>query len=125
MKLEELMEGTIWIKYDGEEYKVPGPDHRDQSDYFTDDKEDAIGTAKAMHGDDIIIKFKRVSVVESVPSAGLSKKQKAAIVKKSRKGGDIGKKGKGFEKVVAAAKKAGAKDPEAVAGAAMWKNVKR
>ena len=42
-------------------------------------------------------------------------------VKKAKKGGDIGKKGKGFKKVVAAAKKGGAKDPEAVAAAAMWK----
>jgi len=59
------------------------------------------------------------------PSAGLSKKKKSAVAKKARKGGDIGKKGKGFEKVVKAAKKGGAKDPEAVAAAAMWKNVPR
>ncbi len=59
------------------------------------------------------------------PSAGLSKEQKSSIAKKARKGGDIGKKGKGFEKVVASAKKSGADDPEAVAAAAMWKNAKR
>lgn len=62
---------------------------------------------------------------EKKPSAGLSKKKKSAIVKKAKKGGDIGKKGKGFKKVAAAAKKGGAKDPEAVAAAAMWKNVAR
>lgn len=55
------------------------------------------------------------------PSAGLSKKQKSSIVKKAKAGKDIGKKGKGFEKIVKAAKKSGAKDPEAVAGAAFWK----
>lgn len=55
------------------------------------------------------------------PSAGLSKKQKSAIVKKAKAGKDMGKKGKGFEKIVKAAKKSGAKDPEAVAGAAFWK----
>lgn len=55
------------------------------------------------------------------PSAGLSKKQKSSIVKKAKKGKDFGKKGKGFEKIVKAAKKSGAKDPEAVAGAAFWK----
>jgi len=62
---------------------------------------------------------------EKKPSAGLSKKKKSATVKKAKKGGDIGKKGKGFKKVAAAAKKGGAKDPEAVAAAAMWKNVPR
>lgn len=62
---------------------------------------------------------------EKKPSAGLSKKKKSALVKKAKKGGDIGKKGKGFKKVAAAAKKGGAKDPEAVAAAAMWKNASR
>lgn len=62
---------------------------------------------------------------EEKPSAGLSKEKKSEIVKKAKKGGDIGKKGKGFKKVEKAAKKAGAKDPKAVAAAAMWKNIKR
>lgn len=59
------------------------------------------------------------------PSSGLSKEKKSEIVKKAKKGEDIGKKGKGFEKIVDKAKKSGAKDPEAVAASAMWKNVKR
>jgi hypothetical protein len=59
------------------------------------------------------------------PSAGLSKEKKSEIVKKAKKGEDIGKKGKGFEKVEKAAEKGGAKDPKAVAAAAMWKSVKR
>ena len=62
---------------------------------------------------------------DSKPSAGLSKKKKGEIVKKAKKGEDIGKKGKGFEKVKKAAEKSGAEDPEAVAAAAMWKNVPR
>ena len=62
---------------------------------------------------------------EEKPSAGLSKEKKSEVVKKAKKGEDIGKKGKGFEKVVKAAKKSGAKDPKAVAAAAMWKNIKR
>jgi hypothetical protein len=56
------------------------------------------------------------------PSAGLSKKQKSAIVKKAKAGKDIGKKGKGFEKVMKAAEKGGAENPQAVAAAAMWKS---
>jgi hypothetical protein len=55
------------------------------------------------------------------PSAGMSKSEKSAVVKKAKAGGDIGKPGKGFEKVEKAAKKSGAKDPKAVAAAAMWK----
>ena len=58
---------------------------------------------------------------ESKPSAGMSKKEKSAVVKKAKAGGDIGKPGKGFAKVEKAAKKIGAKDPKAVAAAAMWK----
>ena len=64
---------------------------------------------------------------EGKPSAGLSKKKKSDVVKKARKGGDIGKKGKEFDKVAAkAAKKYGSKEAgERVAAAAMWKNIKR
>lgn len=62
---------------------------------------------------------------EKKPSEGLSKKKKSAVVKKAKKGGDIGKKGKHFKDVVAKAKKYGAKDPEAVAAAALWKNIPR
>ncbi len=61
------------------------------------------------------------------PSAGLSKKQRSAIVKKARAGKDIGKKGKGFEKVEkAAAKEYGSEEAgKKVAAAAMFKNAKR
>ena len=58
---------------------------------------------------------------DSKPSAGLTKKEKSAVVKKAVAGKDIGKKGKGFEKVEKAAKKGGASDPKAVAAAVMWK----
>ncbi len=58
---------------------------------------------------------------ESKPSAGMTKKEKSAVVKKAKAGGDIGKPGKGFKEVEKAAKKGGAKDPKAVAAAAMWK----
>ena len=58
------------------------------------------------------------------PSAGLTKKQKSAIAKKAASGKDIGKKGKGFEKIASkAAKKYGSKERgQAVAAAAMWKS---
>lgn len=61
------------------------------------------------------------------PSKGLSKKTKSAIVKKAKKGEDIGKKGKGFEKVAKkAAKQYGSEEAgKKVAAAAMWKNIKR
>lgn len=58
---------------------------------------------------------------EGKPSAGMTKKEKSAVVKKAKAGKDIGKAGKGFAKVEKAAAKGGAKDPKAVAAAAMWK----
>ena len=63
---------------------------------------------------------------ESKPSADLTKKEKSSVVKKAKAGKDIGKPGKGFEKVAKkAAKKYGSKEKgEKVAAAAMWKNIK-
>lgn len=60
------------------------------------------------------------------PSAGLSKKQKSAVAKKARAGKDVGKKGKGFEKIASkAAKKYGsAEKGRKVAAAAMWRGAK-
>jgi hypothetical protein len=57
------------------------------------------------------------------PSAGMSEKEKSAVAKKAKAGKDIGKKGKGFEKVAAkAAKEYGSKEKgEKVAAAQMWK----
>lgn len=67
-----------------------------------------------------VIKEKKA---EEKPSAGLTKKQKSAVVKKAKAGKDIGKKGKGFE---ALAKKAGGGEKgRKIAAAAMWKNIKR
>ena len=57
------------------------------------------------------------------PSAGLTKKEKSDVVKKAKAGKDIGKKGKGFEKIVQAA--GGGEKGKKIAAAAMWKNVKR
>ena len=67
------------------------------------------------------------AMFEGKPSAGLSKEKKSAIAKKAKAGKDIGKKGKGFEKIEKAAeKKYGSKEAgEKVAAAAMWKNAKR
>jgi len=61
------------------------------------------------------------------PSQGLSKDKKSEVVKKAKAGEDIGKKGKGFDKVAnKAAKEYGSKEAgEKVAAAAMWKNIKK
>jgi hypothetical protein len=62
---------------------------------------------------------------EEKPSAGLTAKKKSEVVKAAKAGKDIGKKGKGFKEVEKKAKESGAKNPKAVAAAAMWKNLKR
>ena len=79
-------------------------------------------------GDDSDVKKAKKSKKESFeveskekPSAGMTKKEKSTVVKKAKAGGDIGKPGKGFAKVEKAAEKGGAKNPKAVAAAAMWK----
>jgi hypothetical protein len=66
-------------------------------------------------------------VKKKKPSAGLTKKQKSTVSKKAHTGKDIGKKGKGFEKIAKSAEKRyGSKEAgERVAAAAMWKNIKR
>jgi len=58
------------------------------------------------------------------PSAGMTKKEKSAVSKKAHAGNDIGKKGKGFEKVAKAGEKQyGSKEAgQKVAAAAMWKS---
>jgi len=69
-------------------------------------------------------KPKDIEEAKKKPSAGLTKKQKSTIAKKAASGKDIGKKGKGFEKIASkAAKKYGSKERgQAVAAAAMWKS---
>jgi hypothetical protein len=57
------------------------------------------------------------------PSTGLTKKQKSAVAKKASAGKDIGKKGKNFDKVAAAA--GGGEKGKKIAAATMWKNIKR
>jgi len=74
-----------------------------------------------LDGDGDMEKVKESAKPSAKPSAGMSKSEKSAVVKKAKAGGDIGKPGKGFEKVEKAAKAGGAKDPKAVAAAAMWK----
>jgi hypothetical protein len=60
--------------------------------------------------------MKECSMEESAPSAGMTKKEKSAVVKDAKAGKDIGKPGKSFDKV---AKAAGGGE---IAAAAMWKN---
>jgi hypothetical protein len=42
------------------EYRVPGKKGTEASAYYTDDKEDAVATAKAEHGKNVVIKFRSV-----------------------------------------------------------------
>lgn len=52
-------------------------------------------------------------------SEGMTKKEKSAVVKKAKSGGDIGKPGKNFDKVAKAA--GGGEKGKKIAAAAMWK----
>ena len=65
------------------------------------------------------VKEKELDEVKKKPSAGMTKKEKSAVAKKAHAGKDIGKKGKGFEKVAKAA--GGGEKGKKIAAAAMWK----
>jgi hypothetical protein len=73
------------------------------------------------------LRSKKQSVEEKKPSAGLTAKKKSEVVKAAKSGKDIGKKGKGFEKIAtkAAEKYGSVETGKKVAAAARWKNVKR
>ena len=68
-------------------------------------------------------KYTNEEIDEAAPSAGMTAKEKSAVVKKAKAGKDIGKKGPGFAKVEKAAEKEyGSKEAgKKVAAAAMWK----
>jgi len=72
----------------------------------------------------MIISFEEF-ILEKKASEGLSKKKKSAVVKKAKKGKNIGK--GGFDKLAKkAAKEYGDEETgRKVAAAAMWKNIKR
>jgi hypothetical protein len=55
------------------------------------------------------------------PSMGMSKKAKSSVVKQARAGKDIGKPGKGFAKVAAAA--GGGEKGRRIAAAQMWRSM--
>lgn len=60
------------------------------------------------------------SMMESKPSAGMTKGEKSSLAKKASAGKDIGKPGKSFDKVAKAA--GGGEKGKRIAAAAMWKN---
>jgi len=54
---------TVTITYSRtySEYRVPGADGREASAYYTDDEADAKDTARAVYGDRINLRIKRVT----------------------------------------------------------------
>lgn len=67
MKLTEVMEEkTVTIlKDDNGEYRVPGPDGTEAQAYYTDDKQDAEGTAamawkQAGYTGPLLVKFRKI-----------------------------------------------------------------
>ncbi len=66
-----------------------------------------------------------IAIVETSPSAGMTKNEKSKVVKATKNSEDIGDKGKNFEKIAKkAATKYGSKEAgEKVAASVMWKKV--
>jgi hypothetical protein len=57
---ESLNEGTVTIEKSQGEYRVPAKDGYEDGAAYTDDKDDAIATAKRVFGKDVEIKFRSV-----------------------------------------------------------------
>ena len=112
-------------KFGGKEGDKPFDTHESKDLKGGQKKLDKNNNGKLDSQDFKMLRSNKSEVKEEKPSAGLSKEKKSEVVKKAKKGGDIGKKGKGFKEIEKSAKKGGAKDPKAVAAAAMWKNIKR
>ena len=72
------------------------------------------------YGQEVFNAVNAQNMDEAKPSAGMTAKERSSLSKKAHAGKDIGKKGKGFEKVAAAA--GGGEKGEKIAAAAMWKN---
>lgn len=74
-----------------------------------------------------MVKRRKGRKKKSRPSAGLTKAQRSRLVKRARRGEDIGKKGKNFNKLARkAAKRYGSKEAgRRVAAAVMWRNAAR
>jgi len=104
------------VKFNGKTWTVTGTHVDSDGDKFYDIKSEEGKTHKEVP----------ISALKEAkkPSTGLAKKEKSAVSKKAHAGKDIGKKGKGFEKVAKAAEKQyGSKEAgERVAAAAMWKS---
>lgn len=56
------MTRTVVILLDrwNEEYRVPGPSGSEAQAYYTNDREDALGTARVVWGSTVSIRIKRV-----------------------------------------------------------------
>jgi hypothetical protein len=110
-----------------EEVNLPAwiQDHITNSENYIDQANKGFHTedTEEVTDDEIDIEYLQ-EARKKKPSSGLSKKQKSTIAKKARAGKDIGKKGKGFEKIEKAAEKEyGSKEiGKKVAAAAMWKS---
>jgi len=51
---------TIQYNIDNNEYRVPGIVPTEAAAIYTDDKQDAIDTARLIYGDDVTIKIRRI-----------------------------------------------------------------
>lgn len=111
--------GNTWGMKNGEKFgkkmeeakKLKGDQKKLDADNDGDIEADDLAALRA--------KNKKVDETKK-PSAGLTKAQKSATVKSAKKGEDIGKPGKNFDKVAKAA--GGGEKGERIAAAAMWKN---
>lgn len=55
-----------FIRYDGKDYRVPGPSGQEMESRYTERRETALKIAKAVYGDSVVIRF--IHVADSDPT---------------------------------------------------------
>lgn len=126
MEQAQEFENQISSMYGNSDFQCDDPDGEDRMDNcYRNDVDNSKGADCVRCYIVPTQSDKKMMSEKKAPSAGLTKKKKSEVVKAAKAGKDIGKKGKGFKEIEKKASKSGAKNPKAVAGAAMWKNIKK
>ena len=58
------MSTAIIVRFDGEEYRVPGPAATEAQAYYTNDRNDAVDTAICEHGHDVKLRIRLVEILD-------------------------------------------------------------
>tara|TARA_R110000765_G_scaffold264278_1_gene363862 strand:- start:417 stop:623 length:207 start_codon:yes stop_codon:yes gene_type:complete len=64
MTAKQIACKRVVVRFDRDEFRVQGVNNDQASSYYTDDRQDAIDTARAMHGEYIRLDWQRVKFAD-------------------------------------------------------------